>query len=439
MKNKLAFLAALLAVLALRPAAQSQSNSGLTREDVIHTLNDLGITSGGKYTAPDLYHVLAAGNQATARDIDMGFNGIAFSGSAAVTQTITGVLEIDGVGANDVPSPLWLRSYVGNPIYLQADDLYGNSSFLSITPSTGLNAQALGLQSTAGNIFGIDGLGNASFSGTLNGTHVTSGFPIIETSGGTNQNTYSQGDMLYASAANTLSKVGLGGTGTVFHSNGSAPSWQSLVAADLPTALTANTVTSAAGQVATLAGAAGTGTNGAAGGATLDAGASTGTGVADALVTTGFKLGSGSSAQTKYDRYRATNNTKTLSNTTATPTIFCLLTNAVTDSGGGCQVVGTIELIDGTHHVGSITFSMWITSVNQNGTVTAACSTFTAGSNGQILTGGTYTGLTTTTTVTISGTNVQLKVTPSWSGGTPTTTRLTYQVQVNGQANATPQ
>ena len=45
----------------------------------------------------------------------------------------------------------------------------------------------------------------------------------------------------------------------------------------------------------------------------------------------------------------------------------------------------------------------------------------------------------TTTTATVSGTNVQLNVTPTWSAGTPTTVRLTYQAHVNGQGNLTPQ
>jgi hypothetical protein len=52
--------------------------------------------------------------------------------------------------------------------------------------------------------------------------------PLSETQGGTNQATYAQGDILYASAANTLSKLNIGGNNTVLTSNGSTPVWAAL-------------------------------------------------------------------------------------------------------------------------------------------------------------------------------------------------------------------
>ena len=56
-------------------------------------------------------------------------------------------------------------------------------------------------------------------TGTWNAT------AIGPTYGGTNQTTYTTGDILYASAANTLSKLGIGSTGNVLTVSGGAPAW----------------------------------------------------------------------------------------------------------------------------------------------------------------------------------------------------------------------
>jgi hypothetical protein len=198
--------------------------------------------------------------------------------------------------------------------------------------------------------------------------------------------------------------------------------------------------TATTGGVLSLSGGDGSGqTDSAAGGATLTSGLPNGTGTADVAVQTGFALASGTTAQTAYDRFRVTSKTKALSTTTATNTVFALLSNAVTDSGVGCTITGTIELIDGTHHVGTIHFTVPFSSVNQNGTLTAGVVPVLGTGNGSIDTGGTYTSLTTTFTAVVSGTNLQLGVTPTWSAGTPTTARLTYQVQANGQVTVAPQ
>lgn len=56
-------------------------------------------------------------------------------------------------------------------------------------------------------------------------TSGTSG-TLSETRGGTNQTTYTTGDILYASATNTLSKKGIGSNGQVLTVNGGVPSWE---------------------------------------------------------------------------------------------------------------------------------------------------------------------------------------------------------------------
>lgn len=71
-------------------------------------------------------------------------------------------------------------------------------------------------------------VGQASITtlGTIT-TGVWSGTAIVETKGGTNQTTYTTGDILYASAANTLSKLPIGTAGQQLTVSGGIPIWSS--------------------------------------------------------------------------------------------------------------------------------------------------------------------------------------------------------------------
>lgn len=62
--------------------------------------------------------------------------------------------------------------------------------------------------------------------------------------GGTAQSTYTQGDILYSSAANTLAKLGIGTINYILTSTGSVPQWVA------PTSVTVNTATNLAGGLA---------------------------------------------------------------------------------------------------------------------------------------------------------------------------------------------
>ena len=59
---------------------------------------------------------------------------------------------------------------------------------------------------------------------------------IAEIYGGTNQNTYTTGDILYSSASNTLSKLAIGSTGKVLKVVGGVPAWATESTTDLTTA-----------------------------------------------------------------------------------------------------------------------------------------------------------------------------------------------------------
>ena len=62
-------------------------------------------------------------------------------------------------------------------------------------------------------------------SGVIEGTQLTLTTALDETYGGTAQTTYAEGDILYASAANTLSKLTAGSNGDVLTLAAGVPSW----------------------------------------------------------------------------------------------------------------------------------------------------------------------------------------------------------------------
>jgi trimeric autotransporter adhesin len=62
-------------------------------------------------------------------------------------------------------------------------------------------------------------------SGTWNGTTLASGY------GGTGFTTYTTGDLIYSSASNTLSKLGVGSTGQILTVSGGIPTWTTSTAA----------------------------------------------------------------------------------------------------------------------------------------------------------------------------------------------------------------
>jgi len=75
-------------------------------------------------------------------------------------------------------------------------------------------------------------VGNADTATTAAGLSAT----LVETSGGTNQTTYTEGDMLYATAANTLGKLAAGTAGHLLTANGAgtASTYQALTVAAYP-------------------------------------------------------------------------------------------------------------------------------------------------------------------------------------------------------------
>jgi trimeric autotransporter adhesin len=93
-----------------------------------------------------------------------------------------------------------------------------------------INSSGGGSSGGSGTLTSIDASGGStglSFSGgplTTSGT-LTLGGTLLETSGGTGQSSYTTGDILYASSADTLSKLAVGSSGQVLKISGGVPVW----------------------------------------------------------------------------------------------------------------------------------------------------------------------------------------------------------------------
>ena len=194
-----------------------------------------------------------------------------------------------------------------------------------------------------------------------------------------------------------------------------------------------------AGGLCSAVGGAGVGTDKNSGGLTLSTGLSTGTGTAQIAMQTGYALATGTTTQTAYDRDLKTSKSfnSATPGTSGTVLNFCNMALATSVSGGGCIVDYLVEVNDGTA-ASSIMGWMQVAAENRAGTVLATAS-MAAATNQTIQNSATFTTLACTTTATVTGTNVLLKVTPTWVAGTPTVVRVTYQVRGNGRVTFAPQ
>lgn len=104
----------------------------------------------------------------------------------------------------------------------------GGALSATSSPSVAVQYNAdTGSATPAANILNL--VGGTGLSTTAAGNTVTFDLdtPVDETLGGTGQTTFATGDILYASAANTLSKLTIGSPGQVLTVSGGIPSWQS--------------------------------------------------------------------------------------------------------------------------------------------------------------------------------------------------------------------
>jgi len=150
-----------------------------------------------------------------------------------------------------------------SPITATGDLIIGNGTNSATRLAIGTNGYVLtsngSTASWAASTCGVTSF-QTSLSGltpsTATGGAITLAGTLGATSGGTSQSTYTTGDILYASASNTLSKLPIGTSGQVLTISGGVPAWGAAAAAGVTTisfgstGLTPNTATAGAVTVA---------------------------------------------------------------------------------------------------------------------------------------------------------------------------------------------
>jgi len=128
-------------------------------------------------------------------------------------------------------------TYDTTKIFLQADAITGALEKVNLPtiPSAITYSGTTNRIELTGTVFDIASTYIGQSSLTTLGTITTgtwNGTKLSESYGGTNQSTYSTGDIIYASAANTLSKLTIGSAAKILQISGGIPTWQ-----DAPSAL----------------------------------------------------------------------------------------------------------------------------------------------------------------------------------------------------------
>lgn len=145
------------------------------------------------------YKLFQTGAVLTAADVNTYLNEqtvMVFANSTARTTALSSVLA-EG-----------MMSYLQDT---NAVEVYNGSAWVSIGSS--------------GDITGVTAGTGLSGGGTSGDVTLSLAVPVTEARGGTNQTTYTTGDLLYASGTNTLAKRGIGTTGQVLTVSGGVPTW----------------------------------------------------------------------------------------------------------------------------------------------------------------------------------------------------------------------
>lgn len=197
-------------------------------------------TSAGRALVDD---VSASAQRTTLGSTTVG-DAVFIAASAAAARTAIGTVIGTDVEAHDATLTA-LAAYNTNGLLTQtAADTFtgrtvtGTSARISVSNGSGVSGNpTIDIDSTYVGQNTITTLGTVA-TGTWSAT------AIAETKGGTNQTTYTLGDLLYSSASNTLSKLAGNTTSTKKFlnqtGNGSisaAPTWSALATGDLPTGI----------------------------------------------------------------------------------------------------------------------------------------------------------------------------------------------------------
>lgn len=151
--------------------------------------------------------IYLAGNNTVSDSLDIGFAGKYNDGSLRNT----GLFRDHEDGVYKL-------------FYNLTQDISGNNNIdtTDLTYRIGTLQAYLNSGALISNTSGVTLVANSTFFVNVTANSISLTSPLAATSGGTGQNTYTSGDILVANTGNTLSKLGLGSTGYVLQSNGTA-------------------------------------------------------------------------------------------------------------------------------------------------------------------------------------------------------------------------
>ena len=222
--------------------------SSVASTGAVSGTNLSGTNTGDVTLAGTGTYLSLAGQVLTQNPIDLSTANASGVLAAGRFPALTGdVTTVAGALASTIQPAAVTLAKMAN---LAANSIIGNNTGVGATPIALTTAQVKTMLNLTGTNSGDVSLGGENYLSiagqvitanavNLSGTNVTSILP--ETKGGTNQSTYTLGDMLYSSAANTLSKLAGNtvatkkfltqtGTGAV----SAAPAWNAIAAADVP-------------------------------------------------------------------------------------------------------------------------------------------------------------------------------------------------------------